>query len=167
VTINGKTHEATTLVLHARHGQGTVLLKDGDTTVVRFAHGIEQVFTKELTPVASVSEALKEGQLAPSLDVATRVQSEVITSVNAAWGVFTRSRISLLPHQLWVCNRALRSWPIRLLIADDVGMGKTIEAGLLLWPLLASRKVQRVLIFSPTEADVRHPGGNVSHGSGQ
>lgn len=148
---NGMTYQTNALVLHARHGQGTVLLTDRDTTVVRFAHGIEQVFTKELTPVASVSEALTKGQLAPSLEVAARVQAEVITSVNAAWGVFTRSRISLLPHQLWVCHRALRSWPMRLLIADDVGMGKTIEAGLLLWPLLASRKVQRVLIFCPAK----------------
>lgn len=151
MTTNGKTLQANALVLHERHGQGTVLLTDGDTTVVRFAHGIEQVFTKELTPIASVSEALTKGQLAPSLEVAARVQAEVITSVNAAWGVFTRSRISLLPHQLWVCHRALHSWPIRLVIADDVGMGKTIEAGLLLWPLLASRKVQRVLIFCPAK----------------
>jgi ERCC4-related helicase len=151
VTTNGKTYQANAFVLHARHGQGAVLLTDGDTTVVRFANGIEQVFTKELTPVPSVSEALTRGQLAPSLEVAARVQAEVITSVNAAWGVFTRSRISLLPHQLWVCHRALRSWPMRLLIADDVGMGKTIEAGLLLWPLLASRKVQRVLIFCPAK----------------
>ena len=151
MTTNETTYQANALVLHARHGQGTVLLTDGDTTVVRFPHGIEQVFTKELTPVASVSEALTKGQLAPSLEVAARVQAEVITSVNAAWGVFTRSRISLLPHQLWVCHRAMRSWPMRLLIADDVGMGKTIEAGLLLWPLIASRKVQRVLIFCPAK----------------
>ena len=151
MTTNETTYQANALVLHARHGQGTVLLTDGDTTVVRFPHGIEQVFTKELTPVASVSEALTKGQLAPSLEVAARVQAEVITSVNAAWGVFTRSRISLLPHQLWVCHRALRTWPMRLLIADDVGMGKTIEAGLLLWPLIASRKVQRVLIFCPAK----------------
>lgn len=148
---NGTTFQANSLALHARHGQGTVLLTDGDTTVVRFVHGIEQVFTNELTPVASVTEALTKGQLAPSLEVAVRIQAEVITSVNAAWGVFTRSRISLLPHQLWVCHRALRSWPMRLLIADDVGMGKTIEAGLLLWPLIASRKVQRVLIFCPAK----------------
>lgn len=145
------TYQANASVLHARHGQGTVMLTDGDTTVVRFAHGIEQVFTSELTPVASVSEALTTGRLAPSLEVVLRIQAEVIASVNAAWGVFTRSRISLLPHQLWVCHRALRSWPMRLLIADDVGMGKTIEAGLLLWPLLASRKVQRVLIFCPAK----------------
>lgn len=148
---NGTLYQRDALVLHTRHGQGTVIATDGDTTVVKFAHGIEQVFTNELTPVASVSEALTKGQLTPSLEVALRVQAEVITSVNAAWGVFTRSRISLLPHQLWVCHRALRSWPMRLLIADDVGMGKTIEAGLLLWPLLASRRVQRVLILCPAK----------------
>jgi len=151
VTTGNATYQANASVLHPRHGQGTVLLTEHDTTVVRFAHGIEQVFTSELAPLVSVSEAVKAGSVAPSLGVVMRIQAEVITSVNSNWGVFTRSRISLLPHQLWVCHRALTSWPIRLLIADDVGMGKTIEAGLLLWPLLASRKVQRVLIFCPAK----------------
>ncbi|MFB1490243.1 MULTISPECIES: SNF2-related protein [unclassified Thiocapsa] len=54
-----------------------------------------------------------------------------------------------MPHQLWVCHRALQQWPIRLLIADDVGLGKTIEAGLILWPLLSSVKVRRLLILTP------------------
>jgi ERCC4-related helicase len=151
VTTSGPGRASGALVMHPRHGQGTVLLTESDTTVVRFAHGIEQVLTHELAPVASVSEAVATGQLAPPIEVALRIQGDVIASVNEAWGVFTRSRISLLPHQLWVCHRALRSWPIRLLIADDVGMGKTIEAGLLLWPLLANRKVQRVLILSPAK----------------
>lgn len=151
MTTSGSGHPSGALVLHPRHGQGTVLLTDRDTTVVRFAHGIEQVLTTELASVASVSEAVTTGQIAPSIEVALRIQGDVIASVNEAWGVFTRSRISLLPHQLWVCHRALRTWPIRLLVADDVGMGKTIEAGLLLWPLLANRKVQRVLILSPAK----------------
>lgn len=138
-------------VMHARHGQGTVMMTDRDTSVVRFAHGIEQVFTIDLVGVTSVMAAAQKVDLASSLDVGLRVQAEAVMSVNDAWGVFTRSRISLLPHQLWVCHRALRSWPLRLLIADDVGMGKTIEAGLLLWPLLASRKVQRVLILAPAK----------------
>jgi superfamily II DNA or RNA helicase len=137
--------------LHAVHGVGTVLMIDGDTAVIRFGHGIEQVFAAELTGVESVSEAASRAVVSPSLDVVLKVQAEAISSVNDAWGVFTRSRISLLPHQLWVCHRALRDWPIRLLIADDVGMGKTIEAGLVLWPLLANRKVQRVLIMAPAK----------------
>lgn len=140
-----------TSVLHEKHGQGTVLLTDGETMVVRFGHGIEQVFTRDLTPILSVAEAVDSNRSVCSLQVVLRVQAEAISSVNSAWGVFTRSRISLLPHQLWVCHRALKSWPIRLLIADDVGMGKTVEAGLLLWPLLANRRVQRLLILCPAK----------------
>lgn len=136
-------------VIHVRHGQGKVMLIDGDTAVVRFSHGIEQVFSTDLTDVLTLAEAVEGEVVAPSLEVVLKVQAEAISSVNDAWGVFTRSRIALLPHQLWVCHRALRKWPIRLLIADDVGMGKTIEAGLVLWPLLASRRVQRVLIMAP------------------
>lgn len=143
--------KANDLVLHEKHGQGTVLLNEDDTTVVRFAHGIEQVYTSALSAVTSVAEAITQNMLAPSLHVISRVQADIITGLNNAWGVFTKSRISLLPHQLWVCHRAQRNWPMRLLIADDVGMGKTIEAGLILWPLFASRKVQRLLILCPAK----------------
>lgn len=138
-------------VMHPLHGQGTVMMVEHDTAVVRFAHGIEQVFSRELTELVSVAAAVEQATFSSSLEVALKVQAEAITSVNESWGVFTRSRISLLPHQLWVCHRALKQWPIRLLIADDVGMGKTIEAGLVLWPLLANRKVQRVLILAPAK----------------
>src|SRR5689334_8884941 len=103
--------------MHALHGQGTVLMTDGDTAVVRFAHGIEQLFTAELVAVASAAEAAEQAIVSSLLQVALKAQADAITSVNDSWGVFTRSRISLLPHQLWVCHRALQTWPIRLLIA--------------------------------------------------
>jgi superfamily II DNA or RNA helicase len=138
-------------VMHRDFGQGSVLMVDGDTAVVRFAQRIEQVFCRELAGIASVADVMPAAALSSSLEVGLKVQAAAIESVNNAWGVFTRSRISLLPHQLWVCHRALRDWPIRLLIADDVGMGKTIEAGLILWPLRASRKVQRILILTPAK----------------
>jgi SNF2 family DNA or RNA helicase len=138
-------------VRHLRHGIGQVMLTDRDTAVVRFTHGIEQVLSSELLVITSLDDAIRTLETAPSLEVALRVQAAAIRSVNDAWGVFTRSRISLLPHQLWVCHRALKTWPIRLLIADDVGMGKTIEAGLILWPLLANRTVQRLLILAPAK----------------
>ena len=138
-------------VRHLRHGIGQVMLTDRDTAVVRFTHGIEQALSSELLIITSLDDAIRTQQTAPSLEVALKVQAAAIRSVNDAWGVFTRSRISLLPHQLWVCHRALKTWPIRLLIADDVGMGKTIEAGLILWPLLANRTVQRLLILAPAK----------------
>ena len=76
-----------------------------------------------------------------------KCQAAAILSVNDSWGVFSRSRISLLPHQLWVCHRVLRRWPIRYLVADDVGLGKTIEAGLILWPLISKGHQQKVLSY--------------------
>lgn len=136
-------------VMHPTHGAGVVLMTDRTTAVVRFSHGLEQVLATDLTAVLSVVEAIRQAAVSPAIEVVARMQAEAIQSVNNAWGVFTRSRISLLPHQLWVCHRALQQWPIRLLVADDVGMGKTIEAGLMLWPLLANRKVQRLLILAP------------------
>lgn len=138
-----------TAVIHQEYGSGSVMFAEDGTAVVRFGHGIEQVLLSELKPIESVSSVISSLQPASSLEVVTRTQGSVITAINNMWGVFTRSRISLLPHQLWVCHRALQKWPIKLLIADDVGMGKTIEAGLMLWPLIESRKVQRLLILSP------------------
>jgi SNF2 family DNA or RNA helicase len=44
----------------------------------------------------------------------------------------------------------LERWPARWLVADDVGLGKTVEAGLILWPLLSRDTVRRVLILCPS-----------------
>lgn len=136
-------------VQHPAFGIGSVLLDQGDTVVVRFGDRIESCEARSLTPRLGLAEAAKLRRWSPTLDVTLKAQAASIRSLNDAWGVFSRSRIDLLPHQLWVCHRALQQWPIRLLIADDVGLGKTIEAGLILWPLLSSGKVRRLLILTP------------------
>ncbi len=51
--------------------------------------------------------------------------------------------------QLVPLLKALRMPRVNLLLADDVGLGKTIEAGLILSELLLRRRVQRVLILTP------------------
>ncbi len=43
-----------------------------------------------------------------------------------------RSSVVPLPHQLYALNRAMSQHRIRYLLADEVGLGKTIEAGLIL-----------------------------------
>jgi hypothetical protein len=52
-------------------------------------------------------------------------------------------------YQLVPLLKALRMPRVNLLIADDVGLGKTVEAGLILTELLLRRRIQRVLILTP------------------
>ncbi|MDB4671564.1 SNF2-related protein, partial [Pirellulaceae bacterium] len=132
-----------------KFGVGHVLVADGQTVVVQFEHGIERCKYDELVEVDSPKKSLQKNTWDIPLEVVTRFQAEAIRSVNDTWGVLSKSRIALLPHQLWVCRRVLEAWPARWLVADDVGLGKTIEAGLILWPLLSRESVNRLLIICP------------------
>ena len=58
-------------------------------------------------------------------------------------------RLRIEPYQLVPVLRALRSSRVRLLLADAVGLGKTIQAGLVLTELIARRLAHRILIVSP------------------
>ena len=138
-------------VRHARFGSGRVELDAGATAIVRFEHGIEECQKSDLESLATPQQALYKPMWDRPLDVLTKVQGITIEAINDAWGVFSRSRIALLPHQLWVCRRVLEKWPTRWLVADDVGLGKTIEAGLILWPLLSRERVKRLLILAPAK----------------
>ncbi|GHV29525.1 hypothetical protein FACS1894167_08960 [Synergistales bacterium] len=60
------------------------------------------------------------------------------------------SGIIPLPHQLYVLNRAISDNNIRYILADEVGLGKTIEAGLIIKELKARGLVRRVLVVCPT-----------------
>lgn len=59
------------------------------------------------------------------------------------------ARTSLLPHQLYIAEQTTRDTMPRALLADEVGLGKTIEAGLILHRLLLLERVQRCLIIVP------------------
>ncbi|WP_245778965.1 RNA polymerase-associated protein RapA [Dokdonella immobilis] len=65
-----------------------------------------------------------------------------------AWGLES-ARIDLIPHQLRVAEIASSRQPLRILLADEVGLGKTIEAGMILARLLAGGRVGRVLVLLP------------------
>lgn len=136
-------------VYHGQHGAGHVEFSRENTAIVRFKHGLEECPLAALQAQKSITECIETGQFYPHQETMCRVLAEAIISVNDTWGVFSKSRIALLPHQLWVCHRVLQRWPARFLVADDVGLGKTIEAGLILWPLIAKLQVRRLLILCP------------------
>ncbi len=61
------------------------------------------------------------------------------------------ARMDLLPHQLSIAYEVAARHHPRVLLADEVGLGKTIEAGLIFHRLYATGQAQRVLIVTPTQ----------------
>ena len=141
-------------VLHKSLGVGVVRFSEEDEVCVRFESG-------KIALVAP--DSLVEWLPDPSNDFKCEyprnflpmIQAKCILSANARWGVFAQSKITLLPHQLWVCQRARRMDPCRLLVADDVGLGKTIEAGLILSSFQNAGRAGRILILTPASLVVQ------------
>lgn len=62
---------------------------------------------------------------------------------------FVGGRIDLIPHQLYIAQEVSGRYAPRVLLSDEVGLGKTIEACLILHRLLLSGRISRVLILVP------------------
>ena len=58
-------------------------------------------------------------------------------------------RIQTIPHQLYIAAQVAGRHQPRALLADEVGLGKTIEAGLILHKLLLDRRIERLLVIVP------------------
>ncbi|GHE81585.1 RNA polymerase-associated protein RapA [Thalassotalea profundi] len=61
----------------------------------------------------------------------------------------TGGRVSLIPHQLHIAEEVGTRFAPRVLLADEVGLGKTIEAGLIIHQQLVTGRAQRILIIVP------------------
>jgi len=59
------------------------------------------------------------------------------------------ARVQLLPHQLFVASKVADRYEPRVLLADEVGLGKTIEAGMIIQRRLLSGRSKRILIVVP------------------
>jgi ATP-dependent helicase HepA len=59
------------------------------------------------------------------------------------------ARVQLLPHQLYIASEVAGRYAPRVLLADEVGLGKTIEAGLILHQQLIGNRARRALIVVP------------------
>jgi len=62
---------------------------------------------------------------------------------------FVGGRMDLIPHQLYVVNEITSRYIPRVLLSDETGLGKTIEACLVLHRLILSERIDRVLILVP------------------
>lgn len=58
-------------------------------------------------------------------------------------------RVALIPHQLFIAREVSHRYAPRVLLADEVGLGKTIEAGLIIHQQLMTERAGRVLVIVP------------------
>jgi ATP-dependent helicase HepA len=70
-------------------------------------------------------------------------------------GSFLGGRIRLFPHQLDVALKATRQDPVRWLLADEVGLGKTVEACLIANHLIRTRRTESTLVVAPETLTVQ------------
>lgn len=122
---------------------------------VRFVKRVESVVEEDLEPPGAPEETIdglaiggRWGRLQAFRTALTiaRIESANRSTVYA----FKSQRILFEPYQYKPLLKLLDSPDRRLLIADEVGLGKTIEAGLILTELQARRPLDRVLVVCPS-----------------
>ena len=109
---------------------------------------------KELSPIISFSQAkhrLFSSQIDRSEHFALRYQTLLHQQAQFQSPLrgLRGNRAGLIPHQLHIAQEVGNRINPRALLADEVGLGKTIEAGMILQNQLFAEKVQRVLIIVP------------------
>jgi len=139
-------------VTHADFGEGVVvgLFPDGRAQVF-FPSGERRVFVDSLRPAQSREEAIL-GNVAGTLerlrDAWLHVEAHALPLMDNA-AALTSARIDLLPHQVVLTHRVATAGPRRFLVADEVGLGKTIETALILRELASRGELSRALIVVP------------------
>jgi ATP-dependent helicase HepA len=146
---------------------------EGRTLVVEFAKSgarlrlaantdaLTRVDPSELSrppnPEAALFERLARGDVDDARDVVVRLESLHLRALREADGLgsFLGGRVRLFPHQLYVAEKASGGDPVRWLLADEVGLGKTIEAALILNRLVHAGKVERCLVVAPAALTVQ------------
>jgi ATP-dependent helicase HepA len=103
------------------------------------------------TDAGDLFDRLAAHDLDPLEDFSLRVDALRLAQVREAAGLgsFLGGRIRLFPHQLHVAEHATAADPVRWLLADEVGLGKTVEACLILNHLVRTRRVERCLVVAP------------------
>ena len=100
--------------------------------------GVHQRFVRGVAGQPDEAEKLRLRNLAYLLEL-----------WNENTGSLSQFDIDPLPHQIHLVHRILRSGNLNWLIADDVGLGKTIEVGMLLSALQQRGSFRRILIVTP------------------
>ncbi|WP_314032459.1 DEAD/DEAH box helicase [Mogibacterium timidum] len=92
------------------------------------------------------SEAQLDENYLRYITLLSKIKNETSAGVLSALS----SGVIPLPHQLHVLERTLETRNIRYILADEVGLGKTIEAGMIIKEMKARGLITRILVVCPT-----------------
>lgn len=114
-----------------------------------------KVYESDTSKVYNVSErALKEDNsdslVSASFSRFAAVWSRVRNELASGTVLDVSESVIPLPHQKYALERALATNEVRYMLADEVGLGKTIEAGLIIKELETRGLIERVLVVCPT-----------------
>lgn len=125
--------------------------KEGLLTYVGGGKRVREDAISDVTSVSSPPERLMAGQVDEGevFDLRYRaLQAQAKFRQSDVRG-FLGGRLELIPHQFYILQEVANRQIPRVLLADEVGLGKTIEACLIVQRLLAVGKARRVLILVP------------------
>ena len=121
----------------------------------RDAHGEARVVAENRLnnhiELSRPTERLFNGQVDRESWFDLRYQTRLLSSAMAEDPLrgLIGGRVSLIPHQLYIANEVANRYAPRVLLADEVGLGKTIEAGMVIHHQLVTESARRVLIVVP------------------
>ena len=139
---------------HPELGEGVVVGREptGYITVFFRAHGERQVPAEALqTSTDGFDKIVKSFQPAsPELleKLWLAIEAEELPLMDSA-ATLTSAKVDLLPHQVVLVHRVANARPKRFLVADEVGLGKTIEAALILRELASRGELTRAIMIVP------------------
>lgn len=149
----GSNFEDLTVHMSWQDPQGYVrVLRDGFERIWKnerpgfVVRGLERTFAREV--LDSLGGARTTGT---PVTERNELLSQILTIARSspAFAIFNQGTSALYPHQERAFVDGLSRWPIRVLLADEVGLGKTLEGGAVIAYMMRFKRVKKALLLVP------------------
>ncbi len=142
------------VVIHPELGEGVLLRMDGGGYARAFfrTHGERQVLVSSLARTATWNQQVTAAPQPATAGAVRRlwlaIEAERLPLMESA-ATLTSAKVDLLPHQIVLTYKIANASPRRFLVADAVGLGKTIETALILRELASRGELTRAIMVVP------------------